>query len=215
MAKLKSDELIKRISKSVIFATVGILLIVNFMPTLFSVTLKDVERENDDPGWIRLAYAKGGKTVTVTVDNGITISGDDVQTGDGDTIIWADGYLAVFVKDGVPQYIGKNNSTQSGTLNSTFTISRNNIRTQLIDGPDTYTFPSSQYAMMPSATGEYSSFIDGDSARMDDPKRTNNYIGGIMGITTYNNMNDSIYDLYMTVIKEDGSVKGAEWRETA
>ena len=213
MTKVKLDDLIKRISKGVIFATVGILLIVNFMPTLFSVTLKDVERENDDPGWIRLAYAKDGKTVTVTVDNGITIGGDDAQTGDGDTIIWADSNLSVFVKNGQAQYIGKNNDTLSGQLSDSFTISRTNARTQIIDGDDTYTFPPSQYAMMPDANGGYTSFLNGNDARMDSQKITNYYVGGLMGITAYNNINNSPYDLYMTVLKDGQSVIGAEWRE--
>lgn len=206
------EDKIKRITMVIIFAIVSILLVVNLVPALYSVTYKDVERENENAGWIRLSYSKSDITVTFSVDNDITISGDDSQTGNGDTILWADNNLAVFVKDGNAQYIGRNNGVLSGELSDTFSISRNNIRTQITDGSNTYSFPSSQYAMMPNANGEYSSFIEGESARMDDTRRTNNYVGGLMGITTYNNVNDSIYTLNMFILKEDESVTGAEWR---
>lgn len=205
------EDKIKRITMVIIFAIVSILLVVNLVPALYSVTYKDVERENENAGWIRLSYSKSDITVTFSVDNDITISGDDSQIGKGDTILWADNNLAVFVKDGNAQYIGRNNGVLSGELSDNFSISRNNIRTQITDGSNTYSFPSSQYAMMPNANGEYSSFIEGESARMDDTRKTNNYVGGLMGITAYNNMNDSIYELNMSVLKDGDVISGAQW----
>lgn len=208
------EDRTKHIVMVIVFAMVGIVVVTNLIPALYSVTYKDVEKDNDDAGWIRLAYSKNNESITVTINNGITISGDDSQNGNGDTIIWADSNLTVFVKDGEARYIGRNNGVQSGNLSDSFTISRNNIRTQIQDGSDTYSFPSPLYAMMPKADGEYTSFFNGDETRMDDPKRTNNYVGGLMGITAYNNMNDSLYELTMTVLKDDESITGAEWRQS-
>lgn len=205
------EDRTKHIAMVIIFAIVGIVLVVNLIPALYSVTYKNVEGENEDAGWIRMAYSNSSKNITVSINGKITIRGDDSQSGWDDTILWADRNLTVFVKDGIAQYIGKNNGVQSGILGNNFSISRNNIRTQITDGSDTYTFPSSIYAMMPDANGGYSSFINGNDTLMDDPKITNYYIGGLMDITTYNNMNNSPYGLYMTILKEDKSVTGAEW----
>lgn len=207
------EDRTKHIAMVIVFAIVGIVLVVNLVPALYSVTYKDVERDNDNAGWIRLTYSKGNKDVTISIDDEIIISGGDSQSGEGDTILWADSNLTVFVKDGTAQYIGRNNGTLAGELGNNFTISRNNIRTQILDGNDTYLFPSSQYAMMPDANGEYTSFLNGDDTRMDNQKTTNYYVGGLMGITAYNNINNSPYDLYMTVLKDGQSVIGAEWRE--
>lgn len=208
------EDQTKHIAMVIVFAIVGLVLIANLIPALYSVTYKNVVEENDDAGWIRMAYSNSSKNITVSISGKITISGDDSQSGWDDTILWADYNLAVFVKDGTAQYIGKNSDVQSGILGSNFTISRNNIRTQITDGSDTYTFPSSIYAMMPDANGEYSSFINGSDTRMDDPRTTNYYIGGLMGFTAYDNMNDSAYELDMIVLKDDESVTGAEWRQS-
>jgi len=208
------EDQTRHIAMVIVFAIVGIVLIANLVPALYSVTYKNVVEENDDAGWIRMAYSNSSKNITVSINGKITISGDDSQSGWDDTILWADHNLAVFVKDGTAQYIGKNNGVQSGTLGNNFSISRNNIRTQITDGSDTYTFPSSVYAMMPDANGEYSSFINGSDTRMDDPRTTNYYIGGLMGFTAYDNMNDSAYELDMIVLKDDESVTGAEWRQS-
>lgn len=206
------EDQTKHIIMVIVFAIVGLVLIVNLIPALYSVTYKDVEKENDNAGWIRMAYSNNSKDITVSINGGITISGDDAQSGSGDTILWADNNLAIFVKNGTAQYIGRTNGTVSGTLNDSFSISRNNIRTQITSGQDIYTFPSSQYAMMPDANGEYASFMNGDDTRMDNQKTTNYYVGGLMGFTAYNNINNSPYDLYMTVLKDGQSVVGAEWR---
>lgn len=208
------EDQTKHIAMVIVFAIVGIVLIANLVPALYSVTYKNVEGENDDAGWIRLAYSNSSKNITVSINDGITISGDDAQSGSGDTILWADNNLAIFVKNGTAQYIGRTNETVSGTLNDSFSISRNNIRTQITNGQDTYTFPSSQYAMMPDANGEYSSFINGNDTHMDNQKITNYYVGGLMGITAYNDIDNSPYDLYMTVLKDDESITGAEWRQS-
>lgn len=208
------EDQTKHIAMVIVFAIVGLVLIANLVPALYSVTYKNVEKENDDAGWIRLTYSNSSKNISVSINDRITISGDDSQSGWDDTILWADHNLAVFVKDGTAQYIGKNNGVQSGVLGNNFSISRNNIRTQITDGSDTYTFPSSIYAMMPDANGEYSSFINGSDTRMDDPRTTNYYIGGLMGFTAYDDMSNSGYELDMIVLKDDESVTGAEWRQS-
>lgn len=205
------NEKIGKIVMTILFAAIGITIVTSMIGPLFSVTYTDEQRENDDAGWIRLAYTKEGKNITYDIGNTITISGDDSQSGSGNSILWADSNITVFVRNGIAQYIGKTTDTVSGTLSNSFSISRNNIRTVINDNGETYTFTSSRYAMVPDADGVYSSFIDGDDSTMKNQKITRYYVGGLMGITAFNDMNTSDYRLYMDIQYEDGKVTGAEW----
>lgn len=201
---------IKQICMMVVFAIVGIVIVVNVAPTLFSVTYDYVDRDNENAGWIRFADTKGGAEVSYTIGQEITVAtATSVQSGSGDTILWADDNLTVFVKDGMARYVGKNGSVVAGALGNEFSIFRNNLRTVITDGEDTYTFSSPRKAMVPNPEGAYASFLNGQESILKTPYQ--HYVGGVMGFYAYDRMNTTEETLVLDVNKEDDTLYGASW----
>lgn len=201
---------VKHIVMVIVFAMVGIMIVVNVIPSLYSVTMKDVERDNENAGWIRLSYTKADADIPVSIGSDVSFGGANPQTGSlTDMIIWADSYLTVFIRNGSAHYVGKTTETVSGDLGTDFSIMRNNIRTVITDGSDTYTFPHSQYAMIPDSEGGYSSFMNGSDSV---PQTHQMFVGGLMGFVAYDGMNTTDYDLVLHRLYNEDDLTGAEWR---
>lgn len=200
---------------SLITVFISAILIISFAPMFIQATYETQDMVNDNSGWARLKYVTNFTTdIDVKIeDDTVTLGGTAPQSGPiEDMIIWADNNLSVYIKDGTPYYIGNNSGTVTvGALSDSFHIIKGANNVRITDGGDTYTFPNSIWAYIPNATGGYANFMDGTESHLNEDNYTRPFVGGLLGIYTYNNYNSGGYDLVFTVDKNGDVISGADW----
>lgn len=193
---------------------VGAIVLLALTPTFINSTTDIEERTNDNAGWVRFNYSSNTTaSVEYTIEDGnITIGGPAPQTGTADNmIIWADNNLSVYLQNGTAYYIGKNGGTVSnGSLSDNFTISKLSNGVRITDGGNTYNFPASSWAYIPNANGGYGCFPNGQHTTLKDGTAPV-FLGGLLDVITYNNINSNGYDLVINVDKNGDNLAGADW----
>ena len=178
-------------------------------------TYEKVQGTNENMGWARFNYATNTTTsVSVEISDGVLSLGGNVpQSGVvEDMIIWADENMSVYIKNGVPYYIGNDSGTfKMGSLSDSFTITKGANGISITDGEDTYSFPASAWAYIPNAKGDYGSYLDGQSSRLNSQNINRAYVGGLLDFYTYNNVNSGTYNLNLLVHKNGDTINGSEW----
>lgn len=194
---------------------IGAIVLLALTPTFINSTIDIEERTNDNVGWARFNYSTNTTaSIDVKIDDGtLYLGGPGPQSGNADDmIIWADSNLSIYLLNGTAYYIGKNGGTLlTGSLSDDFNISKLANSVRITDGGDTYNFPSSSWAYIPNANGGYGSFLDGQSSHTNNENPNGAYVGGLLGVTTYNNINSNGYDLIINVDKNGETLAGADW----
>lgn len=197
-------------------ALIAGLILFAFLPNFISVAYDSEVRENENAGWVRFNYSTNfSASIEYTIEESVlTIGGSAPQSGAvEDTIIWSDSYLCVYIKDGTPRYVGSNSGTVStGTLSDNFTITKGANDTRITDGVDTYYFTKAIWAYIPNANGKFASFVSGEDSHIDNAAYTRPFVGGLLGVYAYNDMNTNGYDLYLDVDKDGYVINGGEWK---
>lgn len=193
---------------------IGAIVLFALTPIFIGSTINIEERTNDNVGWARFNYSTGTTaSVEYTIDDGdITIGGPAPQSGTAsDMILWADNNLSVYLLNGSAYYIGKNGGTVSnGSLSDNFTISKLSNAVRISDNGNTYNFPASSWAYIPNANGGYGSFLNGQSSKLTEGTSPV-FVGGLLDVITYNNINSSGYDLVIDVDRNGDNLAGADW----
>lgn len=214
---------IRTIATPTVALAVAVLLTMGVLAPVISDVSTDYESvDNEGSSWIRMVYQTSPVDFDVdfSVDNGtVEISdGAGSQSGSGDTILYADSNMSVWIQDGSVHLLGKNaTSTISGTLSDGFSISGDSEGVTVSDGPDgglgVYVFPVPAYQFIPAEGGRYGFFPNGTNVLnvpSDLPLATT---GSYAGVDVYNDMNNFDIPLGEYQSGEEGYVDGVYWGE--
>lgn len=204
-----------KIVVTMITVFVSAIILMSFAPMFIQITYETEDKVNDNAGWARFKYASGTTTdIEVSISDGVlSLGGVAPQSGPADDmIIWADNNLSVYVKSGTAHYIGNNSGTvTTGSLSDSFRIVKGATNVKITDGGDTYTFPASSWAYIPNANGGYGSFLNGSDSHLNNDNVPRPFVGGLMGVYTYNSINSNGYDLDLVIGRNGDVINGAEW----
>ena len=135
---------------------IGVMLISGAMvPVISDVSSTSVTVENEGASWIRMAYVSDGSDYSAEY----SFSGDTVttgeQSGDGDTILYADSLCVLVFSDGDAVAIC---SDRYILLDGDITVDRTDGTVTITDANDTYEIGVPEYAYVPVPQGEYAYF---------------------------------------------------------
>lgn len=200
---------------TIISVFIGAIVLFALTPMFIGSTVDIETGTNDNVGWARFNYSTGTTaSIEVKIDDGnLSLGGTAPQNGPADDmIIWADNNLSVYLQSGTAYYIGKNNGTiTNGSLSDNFTISKLANGVRITDGGNTYNFPASSWAYIPNANGGYGSFLNGQDSIINS-STSPVFVGGLLGVITYNNFNSEGYNLILDIDKDGDTLSGSDWR---
>ena len=215
-------------TKITVSMIVGIVVATILTMGILSPVIQDVSTDyesvdNEGSSWIRMVYQTSPVDFDVdfSVDNGtVEISdGAGSQSGSGDTILYADSNMSVWIQDGSVHLLGKTaTSTISGTLSDGFSVSGDSEGVTVSDGPDgglgVYVFPVPTYQFIPAEGGRYGFFPNGTNVLnvpSDLPLATT---GSYAGVDVYNDTNNLDISIYMHDSGDEGYINGVVWDDT-
>lgn len=215
-------------TKITVSMIVGIVVATILTMGILSPVIQDVSTDyesvdNEGSSWIRMVYQTSPVDFDVdfSVDNGtVEISdGAGSQSGSGDTILYADSNMSVWIQDGSVHLLGKTaTSTISGTLSDGFSVSGDSEGVTVSDGPDgglgVYVFPVPTYQFIPAEGGRYGFFPNGTNVLnvpSDLPLVTT---GSYAGVDVYNDTNNLGISIYMHDSGDEGYINGVVWDDT-
>lgn len=135
---------------------IGVLLISGAMvPVISDVSSTSVTVENEGASWIRMAYVSDGSDYSAEYSfSGNTVTTDG-QSGDGDTILYADSLCVLVFSDGDAVAIC---SDRYILLDGDVTVDRTDGTVTITDSNDTYEIGVPEYAYVPVPQGDYAYF---------------------------------------------------------
>ena len=195
---------------------VAVLMVGGLLMPIIDHTTEGEPVINPDAGWIRMNYDTAASAYTINIsasDDGITVSNrTDTQTGDDETIYYADSNLAVWLEDGYFTVLGQStNGPVFFQSEDDITITRDSEGVTVTDGTNTVSVDTPTWAYVPYSSGSYGFFADGVAASTN-----NNPIvavgGGFAGVYAYNDITRYAgLGLELQTVTDGGKITGAYW----
>lgn len=195
---------------------VAVLMVGGLLMPIIDHTTEGEPVINPDAGWIRMNYDTAASAYTINIsasDDGITVTnGTDTQTGDDDTIYYADSNLAVWLEDGYFTVLGQStNGPVFFQSEDDITITRDSEGVTVTDGVNTLSVGVPAWAYVPYSTGSYGFFADGVAASTNN-KPTVAVGGGFAGVYAYNDITRYAgLGLELQTTMDGGKITGAYW----
>ena len=195
---------------------VAVLMVGGLLMPIIDHTTEGEPVINPDAGWIRMNYDTAASAYTINIsasDDGITVAnGTDTQTGDDETIYYADSNLAVWLEDGYFTVLGQStNGPVFFQSEDDITITRDSEGVTVTDGVNTVSVGAPTWAYVPYSSGSYGFFADGVAASTNN-KPTVAVGGGFAGVYAYNDITRYAgLGLELQTVTDGGQITGAYW----
>lgn len=212
----RSDTIDGKYITGICTVFVAVLMVGGLLMPIIDHTTEGEPVINPDAGWIRMNYDTAASAYTINIsasDDGITVAnGTDTQTGDDETIYYADSNLAVWLEDGYFTVLGQStNGPVFFQSEDDITITRDADGVTVTDGVNTVAVGAPTWAYVPYSSGSYGFFADGVAASTN-----NNPIvavgGGFAGVYAYNDITRYAgLGLELQTVTDGGKITGAYW----